>query len=99
MQNHYIPVRRAKIKSVGKEQVLVRSYHTGTCLVVQWLGFHLAGGGVWGGVHGRVSNPSWVTKIPHASRPKTKIRKQEQCCNEFNKDFKKKKHNFHTLGI
>ena len=49
MQNHYIPVRRAKIKSVGKEQVLVRSYHTGTSLVVQSLGFHLAGGGVWGG--------------------------------------------------
>ena len=33
------------------------------------------------------SIPGHATKIPHASRPKTKT-KQKQCSNKFNKNFK-----------
>ena len=33
------------------------------------------------------SSPGWGTKIPHASRPKTKT-KQKQYYSKFNKDFK-----------
>ena len=32
-----------------------------------------------------------LAQIPHASRPKNKNIKQEQHCNRFNKDLKKKK--------
>ena len=34
------------------------------------------------------SIPSPGTKIPHASQPKNRNRKQKQCCNKLNKDFK-----------
>ena len=33
--------------------------------------------------------PGQGTKIPHASGPKNQNIKQKQCCNRFNKDFKK----------
>ena len=38
---------------------------------------------------GATSIPGWGTKIPHDLRPKKQNTKQEQCCNKFNKDFKK----------
>ena len=39
---------------------------------------------------GASSIPVRGAKIPHASWPKNQNIKQEQYCNKFNKDFKKK---------
>ena len=36
--------------------------------------------------------PSWRPGIPHTSWPKNQNRKQKQCCNKFNKDFKNGPH-------
>ena len=37
------------------------------------------------------SIPDWGTKIPHASWPTNRNRKQKQYCNKFDKDLKIKK--------
>ena len=39
------------------------------------------------GCSGSIPDPG--AKIPHASGPKDQNVKQKQCCNKFNKDFKK----------
>ena len=53
--------------------IVLKAWHTGTSLVVQWLRLHTSNAG------GINSSPSWETKIPHAvrhSKTKTKTKKK-----------------------
>ena len=49
--------------------IVLKAWHTGTSLVVQWLRLHTSNAG------GINSSPSWETKIPHAVRHSVKKKK------------------------